>query len=115
MKITSGGARVTPFCNPTTPTKEDGLFVYLRRTIPKPKAQVEKKNTWILADTWRLVDTRVYMHQDPARNQGLLQQLSRQIAAILKADWRWRVNTARGKYKELMNSDPPSTRKNDTR
>ena len=70
----------------TTPTKEDGLYAPLRWKIPNPKAQEARKNTWILADIWRLVNTRVSMRQDTTRNQGLLLRLSRQITAILKAD-----------------------------
>ena len=104
-----------PLCNPTTVTKEDGLFVYLRRTILKPKSQGKNNNPWILADTWRIVDTKLLMRQYPARNQGLLQHLSRQIAEILKADWRRRVQTARGKYEELLTSDPPSIKKHGIR
>ena len=87
----------------------------LRRRIPKPKSQEEKNNPWILEDTWRLVDTRVSMLQYPARNQGLLQRQSRQIAEILKADWRQRLQTARGNCEELLTSNPPSTRKHGTR
>ena len=31
-----------------------------------------RKNTWILADTWRLIGTSVSMCLDSVRNQGLL-------------------------------------------
>ena len=104
-----------PLCKPTTMTKENGLFVSLRRTIPKPKAQEENNDPWILGDTLRLVHTRLSVRQYPTRNQGLLQRLSRQIAEILKADWRRRVQTARGKYEELLTSDPPSIKKHGIR
>ena len=89
-------------CNPTTLTREGGLFVSLRWTIPKTKSQEGRNNTW------RLVKTRVYMRQDPERNQGLLQCLSRQIAAILKEDWHQRVETSRGNMEDLLTSVPPS-------
>ena len=61
-------------------------------------------------------DTRFSIRQYPACNQGLLQQLRRQIAESLKADWRWWVETSEGKIEDLLTSDPPpSTRKNGTR
>ena len=68
---------------------------------------------WILADTWRIFDTRVSM--DPARNQGLLQCLSRHIKASLKADQRWWVETAGGNMEDLVTSESPFTRKHDTK
>ena len=47
------------------------------------------------------------MRQDPARKQGLLRRLSRQIAASLKADWQQRVETAGVKIEEILTSEPP--------
>ena len=86
--------------------KEYGLFTDLRWMIPKTKAQEARKKTWILADIWRLVDTRVSMRQDITCNQGLLQRPSRQIAASLKADQQRRVDTDRGKIEDILTSDP---------
>ena len=62
---------------------------------------------WILADKWRLVDTRVSMRQYTVCNQGLLLRLSCQIAASLKADWKPRVETAGGNIEDLLTSEPP--------
>ena len=79
--------------------------------IPKLKAHKARKNTWILIDMWRIFDTRVSMRQDTARNQGLLRRLSRQIAASLKADQRWWMETAGGNIEDLLTSDPPPLHK----
>ena len=48
-----------PLWPPTTPTREDGIFADLWIVISKPKAWEARKNVWILADTWRLVNKRV--------------------------------------------------------
>ena len=96
-----------PLRPPTTPTREYGLFVDLRLMIPKPKAQEAKKNTWILAYTKRLVYTKVSTHHDPTRNQRLVQRLSHQVAASLKADQQRWVKTAGGKIEDLLTSEPP--------
>ena len=57
----------TPLRPLTTPTRKDGLFAALHQAIPKTKAREARKNTWILADTWRLVDTKVSARQYPTR------------------------------------------------
>ena len=56
---------------------------------------------------WRLVDTRVSLRQYTMCNHGLLQHLTCQIAASLKADWKPRVGTARGNIEDLLTSEPP--------
>ena len=62
---------------------------------------------WILADMWRIVDTRVSMRQYTVCNQGLLRRLSCQIAASLKEDWKPWVETAGGSIEDLLTSEPP--------
>ena len=71
--------------SPTTLTREDGLFEDLCQAIPKPKLQEARKNAWISADMWRLVNTKFYIRRDPTRSQGLIQRLSCKIKLILKA------------------------------
>ena len=51
-----------PLGSLTTPTREDGIFVALRRAIPKPNSWEARKNAWILEDTWRIVNKRVSAH-----------------------------------------------------
>ena len=46
-------------CPLTAPTREDGIFASLQRAVPKPRAWEARKNAWILAATWRLVDESV--------------------------------------------------------
>ena len=69
---------------PTTPTREDGIFVALRRAIPKPKAQETSNNAWILTEMWRILDKRVSAQQGSARDQSLIQRLGRAINASLQ-------------------------------
>ena len=40
----------------TEPTREDGIFEALRRSVPKPHERGKHKNVWISEETWRLVD-----------------------------------------------------------
>ena len=58
-----------PLQTPTILMREYGLYAALQRVIQKTKAWEAQKNSWILADTWRLVGTRVFMHQDTAHYQ----------------------------------------------
>ena len=69
-----------------TPTREDGLFMDLRRSIPKSKTQEVRKNGWILADTWRLFNKRVSARWDPAREQAHIRRLGCAINAILREE-----------------------------
>ena len=55
----------------TTLTREDGLFAALRRATPKQKAREARKNAWILADTWRLVDKILTARQGPRKEAKL--------------------------------------------
>ena len=103
-----------PIRTPTTLTIEDGLFVALRRAILKPKAREARKNAWILADIWRLVNERVSTRQDPARDQAHIRRLGRAINSILK-EYRHRSTEEAGEEVELLlGSDPPSARKHGT-
>ena len=65
---------------------EDAIFADLRRSIPKLKAREARKNSWILADTWRLVDKRVSARRGPAIYQALIQLLGHAINMGLKED-----------------------------
>ena len=51
-----GGRKRLPLCPPTALTREDRIFASLRRTVPKLWDWEARKNTLILATTWRLVD-----------------------------------------------------------
>ena len=62
---------------------------------------------WILVDTWRLIDTRVSARQDPARDQGIIQRLSREIKVSLQV-YHCRQEEAAGiNIKAILASDPP--------
>ena len=51
-----GGRKRLNLYPPTALTREDGIFAALRRPVPKLLARETRKNAWILAATWRLVN-----------------------------------------------------------
>ena len=48
----------------------------------------------------------VSVQQDTTRNQGLIQRLGRQIAAILKSDRRYQDETDGGEIETILESNP---------
>ena len=67
-----GGSKRLPLRPPTKPTREDRIFAALWTAVLKPRAQEARKNAWILATTWRLVDKRVSARRDIAKDQALI-------------------------------------------
>ena len=101
------GAQALPLRPPTTQTREEGIFANLRRAVPKPLAREARKNAWILAATWRLVDERVSARRDIAKDQGLIWRLERAIKESLREDRQRRAEEAGAELETLMGSDPP--------
>ena len=101
------GQKKLPIRPLTEPTREDTIFAALRRAVPKPRAQEARKNEWILAGTWRLVNERVYMRRDPAKEQTLIRRLGRAIKARMTADRRWQSEGAGAKVEALVGANPP--------
>ena len=106
-QITLGGRKRLPLRPLTAPAREDGIFAALRRDIPNHQAQDARKNAWILEAIWILIDKRVSVQQDPAKDQSLIQRLGRAIAAILKGDMRRQVEEDGAEVETLIGSDPP--------
>ena len=73
------GRKRIPLRPPISPTREDRIFMALRRAVPKPLARYARKNMWILAEMWILVDERDSMRQDLANYQALIRRLRRAI------------------------------------
>ena len=92
----------TPLRPLTTLTREDGLFAALRRAVPNPKAKKDRKNAWILATMWRIVDERVSTRREPARDHTLKRRLVRTIDANLKGDWKRREEEADEEVESLL-------------
>ena len=101
-----GRRKRLPLQPPTTPTREDGLFSSIHRSVPKSKARKARKKVWILASTWRLFNERVFTRRDLARNQTLIQRLGRAIAAKLKGGWRRRAEKAAKEVERLLGLEP---------
>ena len=91
----------------TTPTREYGLFASLRRAIPTPKSREARKNVWLLAATWRIVNKRVSAHQYPVRDQALIWRLGRAINASLRETRRRQMEEADEEVERLLGKDPP--------
>ena len=85
-----GGRKKLPLHPPTEPTREDTIFAALQRAVPKPRAQEERKNAWISATTWRLLNKRVFARRDLAKYQALIRRLGRAIRESLRTDRKWR-------------------------
>ena len=54
-----GGRRRWLVPPPAAPSRMDTLFASLRRAVPKTAPREARRNAWILAETWRLVDEKV--------------------------------------------------------
>ena len=75
-----------PLKPPTEPTREEKVFAYLRRSIPKPRAREARKNEWISTETWRLVNERVSAPRDPTNGQTIRWRMGRAVKASLATD-----------------------------
>ena len=102
-----GRRKRLPLRPPTNPTREDGLFTDLWRSVPNPKARDARKNAWIPEDTGILVDKRLSIRQDMERDQLLTCRLGRAIAANLKGYKRRRTEEAGEEVEKILGSDPP--------
>ena len=87
--------------------REDKSFAALWRDVPKPQVCEAGKNAWILSTTWRLVDERVSMRRDIAKNQALIRRLGRAIKAILRGNMKYRAEEAGAEAETLLGSDLP--------
>ena len=103
------GRKKLPLRPPAEPTREDGIFVALRRAVPKPHMRERRKNGWISEETWRLVNERISARQG-TKVQSRIRRLSRAIAASLKGDRKSRVETAGEEVETLLGADPPNPR-----
>ena len=106
-----GECKRLPLLTQTSLTREDGIFAALRRAVLKPLTRDARKNAWILAAIWRLVNKRVSARQDLAKDQALIWRLGRAIKASLWEDRRRRAEEAGAEVEALMGSDPHSTGK----
>ena len=60
-----GGRKRWPVRSPVKPSRTDELFAALRRAVPRPKPREARRNAWISAETWKLIDERVSARRDP--------------------------------------------------
>ena len=76
----------------------------LRRDVPKPLAKEARKKLWILAVTWRLINERVSVRRDIAKDQALIRRLGCAIKASLREDRQRRAEEAGAEVETLMRS-----------
>ena len=69
-------------------TRAEKIFTELRRAVPKPDKQAACHDSWILLETWRLVDKRVATRREPGQDQRRFRRLGRAIWVELKEDRR---------------------------
>ena len=103
------GRRRMPLTPPKEPTREDTLFGYLQRAVPKLYVGEQHRNAWISDETWKLVDERVSVRREP-RAQTKMQRLGRAIQASLTGDRRRRVEEAGKAVEALIGEDPPNAK-----
>ena len=92
---------------PAEPSRTDTLFADLGIAVPKPALQEAKRNAWISAEMWRLIDERVSMRRDPRYSQADRRRLGKEIKESFAKD-RWRRTEEAGAAEEaMMKADPP--------
>ena len=97
-----GVCKRLPLLPPTAPTREDRIFAALWRAALKPRAWEARKNAWISLTTWILIDERVSVRQDIAKDQALIRMLGCAIKAILREDRKWRAEEAGAEVEALL-------------
>ena len=85
----------------------DKIFVKLQRAVTNPDKRAVRPNSWILEETWRIIDERVSVRWGPRWCQMRIRCRGRAIRAALKGDRRRRVETAGKDVERLLISNPP--------
>ena len=94
---------------PEAPSRVDTLFAALRRAVPKKELREARRNAWISAETWRLVDEGVATRRDPRYCQADRRALGRKIKWSLAGDRKRRTEEAGAAVEELMKAEQPLT------
>ena len=102
-----GGQKRWPVRPPAKPSRTDELFAALRRAVPRPKPREARRNAWILAETWRLIDERVSACRDPQYGTIYRRRMEKAVQESLATD-RWRrAEEAGAEVEALVKADPP--------
>ena len=72
----------------------------------KPRLREARKNGWILAATWRLVNERVSARRDPAKDQSLIRRMGHAIKPSMSTDRRRREEEAGVEVEVLLGAEP---------
>ena len=92
---------------PVKPSRTDELFAALRRAVPRAKPREARRNAWISAKTWRLINERVSARQDPQYGTVYRRRMGKALQAGLAADRRRRADKAEAEVEALVKADPP--------
>ena len=101
-----GGRKQWLLRPPAEPLRTDNLFAALRRAVPKPTPREARRNAWISAEMWRLIDERVSTLRDPRYGQTDRRRLGKEIKEILAKDRRRRTEEAGAEVEAMMKADP---------
>ena len=101
------GRKRWPVRPPEKPLRTDELFADLRRAVPRTKPQEARRNAWISAETWRLIDKRVSARPDQRYGTLYRRRLGKAVQASLAADRRRRFEEAGAEVEALVKADPP--------
>ena len=93
-----------PLCKPS---RTDELFAALRRAVPRPKPREARRNAWISAETWRLINERVSAHRDPRYGKADRRRIEKEVQASLVTNRRRRAEEAGAEVEDLVKADPP--------
>jgi hypothetical protein len=63
--------------------------------------------SWISAETWGLVDTRMVLRREVNHDRAAIRCLNRAVKASLKADRKHHVEVAGDKVESFLMADPP--------
>ena len=102
-----GGQKRWPVRPPGKPSRTDKLFAALQRAVPRPKPREARRNAWISAETWRLIDERVSAFRNPRYGMLYSLRMGKEVQASLAADRRRRAEEAGAEVETLVKAEPP--------
>ena len=97
-----GGQKRGPVRSPVKPTRMDKLFADLWRAVLRAKPREARRNAWISAETWRLINERVSARRDPRYGTVYRRRMGKAVQKILVADRRRRADEAGAEVEALV-------------
>ena len=86
--------------------RAENIFEELRSAVSKPDKGAARHNSWILEETWRIIDKRVSARQEHGQCQARVQRLGQAIRVALKGDRRRWVELEGEDVERILTGDP---------